>query len=211
MSVKNMWARCGLLALVVGVVAGAAAWAVNGQQPDEQEASPQETPRYKAVIRGKTDSDIRDPDPVSTAKEEVSDPALAEILEIRRRLGDDPFRGTIFEGAATAADGSNSDPATNPEKEFNRAFSDALKTVAASQRETQTVAEPGPESRVRVSQDSSDADFVGALRQAARALDNKAAELEPLRQYGQADQLRRLAKKLRRRAREYDGPYPIDR
>jgi hypothetical protein len=210
MNVKNGWSLFGLLALMVGVVACAAAWAVDGQQPKEEMASPQVAPCYRAVIRSTPEAIGRETDRAPTEGDAISDPALVEILEIRRRLGDDPFRGTIFERTTAATDGSKSEPVTNAKEDVSRAFTDALKTVAAGARETPRSVEPKLDSRVPFLESSPDADFVGALRQAARALDGKAADLEPLRHYGQADQLRRLAAKLRRQARDFDGPSWLD-
>ncbi len=210
MRVKNGWPLFGLLALMVGVVACAAAWAVDGQQPDEEKASPQDAPRYRAVIHGTPEATDRETDRTPAEGDAISDPAFAEIQEIRRRLGEDPFRGTIFERTSAATDGSKSESVTSAEEDVSRAFSDALKTVAAGDRERPTIVEPRLDSRVPASDSTPHAEFVGVLRQAARALDDKAADLEPLRRYGQADQLRRLAAKLRRQARDYDGPSWLD-
>jgi hypothetical protein len=136
---------------------------------------------------------------------------VEEILEIRRRLGRDPYRGTLFEhvepaGGQTADGGA--DGASPGQRE--KAFSAALKAAVADQNRRTRTGQRAGRGQVRpVAAD--DSALVAALRDAARGLDGKAADLEEAGCYDHADRLWRLSRRLWRTARRLEQAAPAAR
>lgn len=120
------------------------------------------------------------------------DPGVSAAIQNVRRAQGSMLEGTLLQSAA----------APNAEGEE---FSSALQRVAREADITPTV--PVPLSPLLPSNQLSGAAAIEGstlLRQAARELELRAADQEDLRQFEEADRLRRLATRLRREARHWD-------
>jgi hypothetical protein len=127
--------------------------------------------------------------------------SVAELLELRRRLGPSPLEGTLLDRPA----GEAGDQAE---------FADALRREFASGASPPSLplGEPeGGELPVVPAESSADATLISALREAAWRLDEKAHRLERLESYSEADDCRRLARRLRREARRLSAAASLRR
>jgi hypothetical protein len=129
-------------------------------------------------------------------------------LRIRRELGGDPYRGTIFQrfepsaGAPGDEGGPSGDsPRSGPEEEFAA----ALRTAAATAESQPYIDDRMPVGPLWRTEDVVGTDLVGDLRRAARGLDAQAADFEDMELSAEADRLWKLAKKLRATARQLRG------
>jgi hypothetical protein len=137
----------------------------------------------------------------------LSDAMIDEIRRIRRRLDLDPLKGSSLERPPKKVGETASE--TNPLQHNSRSvcpdddaeFADTLRKYAPRFAER-----PASEDRVfyeskGVSTSSSEQQFVASLQTAARQMAFRAEVLEQRREYSAADRLRRLARKIRRQAR----------
>ena len=138
----------------------------------------------------------------------VLDANLSEILRIRRELGGDLYRGTVFErlgpiaGGAGDGDGPSGDSAqAEPDEEFAA----ALRTAAAEAEVQPRVPDRVLDNLAWQDEGVRRADLVDDLRRAARGLDAQAAEFEDRELSGEADRLWKLARRLRTTARQLRG------
>jgi hypothetical protein len=136
---------------------------------------------------------------------------VEEILEIRRQLGRDLYRGTFLEHVEPAggetADG-RADGASPGQRE--KAFAAALKAAVAQQNRRKRTEERAGRGRARPVRAAADSALVAALREAARGLDDKAADLEEAGCYSEADRLWRLSRQLWRTARRLEQAAPVE-
>jgi hypothetical protein len=147
------------------------------------------------------------------------DPALQEIMRLRQSMGS-VLKGTILEKGRLFGEGANA----VPEVSEDELFAESLKRLSA---EPPTVFPPAgipttplapldilPPKASAYKQpratpaEQPDVSLVGSLRNASRALDAKANDLEEQRQYEEAERLRELSRQLRQEARRFDQPNP---
>ncbi len=123
---------------------------------------------------------------------------LQSILAIRREQGG-LFDGTLLEELA----------APTAEEDFLNALRGVAANAPPLVRPVQAIRPlPAPE---RSNLGASDSQLAQTLRLASRQLDGKAADLEDSCHYKQADQLRSLARKLRKQARELGSALEIEK
>ncbi|MCO6456727.1 MAG: hypothetical protein J5I93_15620 [Pirellulaceae bacterium] len=158
-----------------------------GQQPDTAGQQPGES-------HGGREPAPSDSDHASVESQE----AIREILQLRRRHGT-VLAGTLLDPAS--APGSDA-------RDSSQVFEQALRQVAVrAQDRTPTTVPTAADSlsappRLAAFPAAAGEDpLVADLRDTSRRLDERAAALEPLGYYDQADQLRRLARRLRQAAR----------
>jgi hypothetical protein len=152
---------------------------------------------------GPVDRNCRPPDRLVVEGDGPEDEVFREILRIRREQGE-LLKATVSESPALAAAGGSGPGSGADDSEFAA----ALRRVAEEPRL------PGPAAGDRSSPREepcpglaparrSDADRLAApLRAASRRLDRTANALEDQGQFRQADQLRELADRVRRQARQ---------
>jgi hypothetical protein len=138
------------------------------------------------------------------------DAMIEDIQQIRRQLDADLYRGTMLDKVRPAHSLAGQEVPHEPEPPPSpeSAFAAALREAAAkAANKTDRDDNLGLRRNLPV-QSVADSAMVGALRRAARALDEKAAGLEDTGQYEEADQLRTLAGELWQTARCYDRTPP---
>jgi hypothetical protein len=131
---------------------------------------------------------------IKPAPSQETGPAWAEELnEIRRQLGGGALEGSLLESPRRQSGAEN-------EGEFLKELERLSEQVAPPVGPVDAFQAPRRPDLAR------DAVLVGALRQTARLLDEKANWLELENGYDQADQYRKLAGRLRRESRRLDAP-----
>jgi len=148
-------------------------------------------------------------------KPELPTPIVSDILRLRKQFGD-PLKGTLLENPAATSKVPLKQPKANSkevEAGSNQSFTEALQQVrqaAASNPVKSETIKPlpaGAPSPVVLEQLSpSLSPLQQALRQSWRLLDERAAELEDLADYQQADQLRKLSQQIRLQLRQLANP-----
>ena len=155
------------------------------------------------------------PGDLPQTKPELPTPIVSDILRLRKQFGD-PLKGTLLENPAAKSKVPLKQPKANSkevEDGSNQSFTEALQQVrqaAASnpvKDETLKPVPAGAPSPVVLEQLSpSLSPLQQALRQSWRLLDARAAELEDLADYQQADQLRKLSQQIRLQLRQLANP-----
>lgn len=142
-------------------------------------------------------------------------PIVSDILRLRKQFGD-PLKGTLLENPTAGPKTPLQQPKANSnevedgsKQSFTEALQQVRQTSATNPVKTAT-REPAPvgtASPVVFEQfDSSLSPLQQSLRQSWRLLDQRAAELEDLADYQQADQLRKLSRKIRLQSRQLANP-----
>ena len=144
-----------------------------------------------------------------------SAPIVSDILRLRKQFGD-PLKGTLLENPATESKVPLKQPKSDlkdVETGSNQSFTEALRQVrqaAASNPVKSETLKPlpgGTPSPVILKQpDPTLSPLQQSLRQSWRLLDQRAAELEDLADYQQADQLRKLSQQIRLQSRQLANP-----
>jgi hypothetical protein len=156
-----------------------------GRQTDAENGSGESEPRPRDVIDGYI---------------------LSEIEQIRRRLDANPFRGTILEDVQPAdLKPENCPPRAGGGGETADGFHAAIGAVAVEEAGRGRRGNGPPEMGARHLTPVVAAGPASVLRQAARTLEDGAADLDDAGLYPEADRLRLLADQFWQRAREFDG------
>ncbi len=113
--------------------------------------------------------------------------SLRDIMTLRGEQ-ENLFAGTVFEEMALPAD--------------DGAFLNALRKVAYEAQQDAPQVSSVPQTPTPWPAQLDDLELVEQLRQTSRLLDTRAADSEATADYQRADQLRRLARRLRRQARQ---------
>ena len=142
-------------------------------------------------------------------------PIVSDILRLRKQFGD-PLKGTLLENPATGSKIPLKQPqakSKDPAAGSNQSFTEALRQVrqAAAANPVKSVPlEPlpmGAPSPVVLEQLGPTLNpLQQSLRQSWRLLDQRAAELEDLADYRQADRLRKLSRQIRLQSRQLANP-----
>ena len=142
-------------------------------------------------------------------------PIVSDILRLRKQFGD-PLKGTLLENPATEPKVPLKQPQANPkdtEAGSDQSFTEALRRVrqtTASNPVKSVTPEPlpvGTPSPVVLEQRGPTLNpLQQSLRESWRLLEQRAAELEDLADYQQADQLRKLSRKIRLQSRQLANP-----
>ncbi len=159
------------------------------EPPHSPEPAPKETDRPHALA-----SPLKTAPPqkaVVPTKDPAQNAVIRDIMRLRNKHGD-ILSGTSLD---TSPDSANS---------LTDGFQEALQGLANEKlRETHPKGPPPLAPSTDGQQfNSNSCSLSCSLRNLARQLDERAAELEDQQQYPPADRLRRLAKKMRREARE---------
>jgi len=131
---------------------------------------------------------------------------VSEIERIRRRLGVDPFRGTIFDNVEPVKPDPGDDASGGDAAAAQEGFDAAIRAVAAQQAGRNRRPINWQPTDARHLPPVRPATPVGVLRQAARTLEDQAADLDGVGLYPEADRLRTLADQFWQRARELEQP-----
>ena len=143
------------------------------------------------------------------------EPLVSDILRLRKQFGD-PLEGSLLENPAAGSKGPRKQPAANSAEVKNgskQSFTEALQRVhqatatgpaESAVREPVPIGTPNP--LVLEQHGPSLNPLQQSLRQSWRLLDQRAAELEDLADYQQADQLRKLSRKIRLQSRQLANP-----
>jgi hypothetical protein len=185
------------LASLVGVMSLAASLCIEVGEAEEKPAEP-----VTASV-----SDQRAHAQVSDAGEAESVPVLSPKVVDATPSPDISVRASITDaiGEARRRQGSLLQGSTlSPEASVDESteFSSALAQVARESDVTPVPVEPLFTPALVPAQPAFEGSVL--LRQAARELESRAADNEDLRQFAEADQLRRLSTDLRREARRWD-------
>ena len=143
------------------------------------------------------------------------EPIVSDILRLRKQFGD-PLKGTLLENPTTRSEVPLQQPRTDTDEEKNgskHTFTEALQQIrqaTATAPIESTAREPGAGDRpnpvvLERLQPSLDP-LQQSLRQSWRLLEQRAAELEDVSDYEQADQLRKLSRKIRLQLRQFAIP-----
>jgi hypothetical protein len=153
--------------------------------------------------RGEAEARSAEPQPPS---DRVDEHVLSEIEKIRRRLGGDPFRGTIFENVKPADLANGARPAGGIDGAAESGFDAAIRAVAAQHASRNQRPDNSLEMGAAHLFPAVQATPVSALRQAARTLEDEAANLDAVGLYSEADRLRSLADQFWQKARQIEQP-----
>ena len=146
--------------------------------------------------------------PAAKATPDIPPPAIVtDILRLRKQFGN-PLSGTLLQEPLPAS--ATNAPADKTVEPTEQSFIQALNKVRQSEKPVPTKA-LAPESiparpvsgtplHVQLSP------LQQALRQSWRLLDQRAAELEDMASYQEADQLRELSHKIRIQSRQLNSP-----
>ena len=139
------------------------------------------------------------------AAAEPPQPAIVtDILRLRQELGN-PLQGTLLEEPGSAPQPPRTGPVAAP-KETEKSFVQALRQVHQQSESTAAdaiPAEPAATNSVFFSRWQSNlSPLQQSLRQSWTLLEQRAMELEDLQQYEEADELRKLSRKIRLQSRQ---------
>jgi len=148
------------------------------------------------------------------------EPIVSDILRLRKQFGD-PLEGTLLGNPETGTKGPLKQPATDAgkvEPGSKQSFTEALQRVrqaTATNPAKHATREPGskdtPNPVVLEQLQPSLSPLQQSLRQSWRLLEQRAAELEDMADYEQADQLRKLSRKIRLKSRQLTNAGPATR
>lgn len=142
--------------------------------------------------------------PGPPAAEPLQPAIVTDILRLRQELGN-PFQGTLLEETGSAPQTRTTGPVATP-KDAGKSFVQALRQVhqqAESTAADTIPAEPATTKSVFFSRWQSNlSPLQQSLRQSWTLLEQRAMELEDLQQYEEADELRKLSRKIRLQSRQ---------